>query len=118
MYNCPIVVIYHPDLKGPCEIDESAFDPKKHELYDAKKHGKAGGKKVEDEKTGDDDNGAKLGEAVGPFTVGKNGLKGGASKFVVFNMLGERFDDNEYKTEAEAWSAATALMVAESGKAE
>ncbi len=88
-------------VHAPVRLNKHEYDanPDAHELWDEKKHG--GGKKPEPVTKPDGD----MGEKVGPFTVGKNGKRGAASKFVVFNVLNERFDDSEYATEAEAWAS-------------
>lgn len=89
--TCPIVTIKTKD--GPVDINAHHYDPKVHTLHE-------NSDKVP-EKT-DNDAGYV---PVEPFKVGKNGKKGGASKFIVTDANDKKVGDTEYATEAEAWAA-------------
>jgi hypothetical protein len=66
---------------GPVEINLSDYDPKEHTLV-----------------------GGSV-ESKPEFTVGKNGKRGAASKFVILNADGERHGEDEFDSKEEAEAA-------------
>lgn len=86
---------------GPLDINEADYDPKVHKLLDGKKAAAEVEPKTETTPvvalTGTGNGGENT--PVAAYTLGKNGKRGGASKFVILdvdgNVYGEEFNKEE-----------------------
>lgn len=96
--TCPTVTIQTEN--GPVRINATDYDPKQHKLV--------GGSAApaEDNEDGKVDVSKLKKTGFHDLLIGKNGARGGASKFVLFNDKGERvtadgLDEAGYKEENE-----------------
>lgn len=91
---------------GPVDINLSDYDPAVHDLATGEAAPEV--TKVVDVETNTTDVETEV--TLPAYSVGKNGKRGAASKFVVFGNDGNQVGEQEYETEEEAKAAIPALL--------